>query len=187
MVGIGGSAGSFEAFRAILAALDAKTGMAFVFVLHLAPDRVSAAAKVLSQWTPMPVEQADDGVSFRANHVYVIPPNCDLLVRGDHFITTTPRTMSSRHHQVDIFLKSLAAFGPRAIAVILSGGDGDGTEGCQEVKLAGGHTFAQDASAKIDSMPRHAAASGSVDDVLSPAQIAAELNAISRTSRRTAA
>lgn len=188
VVGIGGSAGSIEAFASLLRDLDPDTGMAFVFILHLKPDRESAAAEVLQRYTSMPVAEAQGGMPLAADHVYVIPPNHDLLLRGERFEATSPRTMEGRHHQVDIFLKSLARdCGPRAVSVILSGGDGDGTEGCGAVKRAGGTTFAQDASAKVDSMPRNATKSGCVDDVLTPEQIAAELSALGRATKRRGA
>jgi two-component system CheB/CheR fusion protein len=81
-----------------------------------------------------------------------------------------------RHHQVDLFLISLAdAVGARAVGVIFSGGDGDGTEGCLRIKAKGGRTFAQDRSAEVDSMPLHAIASGCVDAVLSPIELSKEL------------
>jgi chemotaxis response regulator CheB len=67
------------------------------------------------------------------------------------------------------------ALGARAICIILSGYDGDGTEGCQHIKAKGGTTFAQDMSAKVDGMPLSAQASGCVDFVLPPDKIAEEL------------
>jgi chemotaxis response regulator CheB len=67
------------------------------------------------------------------------------------------------------------ALGARAIGIILSGYDGDGTEGCQHIKAKGGTTFAQDMSAIVDGMPLTAQASGCVDFVLPPDKIAEEL------------
>lgn len=185
IVGLGGSAGSIEAFRQIIAGLEADTGMAFVFVLHLAPDRESALTTIIQRWTTMHVAEAADGLRLEPNCVYVIPPDHDLFVVQGHFRVVYPRTKSVRHHQVDLFLHSLAiAAGRRAVAVILSGGDGDGAEGIATIKFHGGVTITQDASARIDSMPEKAQATGCVDEVLSPAQIAAELNTLARTARR---
>ena len=129
----------------------------------------------------MPVSLAADGMLVNANHVYVISPNTNLLLEGNAFKVVSPRTMSQgRHKQVDCFLISLADFmGARAIGIILSGGDGDGTEGCKHIKAKGGITFAQDLSAEVDSMPLHAQASGCVDFVLPPKKISEELVKIS--------
>lgn len=183
IVGLGGSAGSIEAFREILTRIDPETGGAFVFVLHLAPDRKSSLTNVLQRCTAMRVFEAANGMRVERDSVYVIPPDHDLFVEQGHIRTSWPRTKTHRHHQVDIFLESLARdAGARAVAVILSGGDGDGAKGIAAIKFHGGFTLTQDASAQVDSMPESARATGCVDEILSPAQIAAEINAYARRS-----
>ena len=133
IVGIGGSAGSLNAYKALLDTLPSNTGMAFVIVSHLMPTANSQLAEILSRHTKMPVMVASSAMSIQANHVYVIPPNADLLIEHLTFKVVTPRTM--RNKQIDYFLISLSeAIGARAIAVILSGYDGDGTEGCKHIK-----------------------------------------------------
>ncbi len=182
IIGIGGSAGGLKAYSTLLTALPSNTGMAFVVIAHMSPKGESLLPQILSWKTSMPVVQATQGMVIQQNHVYVIPPNANLLVDQDHiFKIVSPRTMSNgRHNQVDYFLISLAdAMGARAISVILSGGDGDGTEGCKRIKAKGGITFAQDLSADVDSMPLHAQASGCVDFVLPPEKISEELAKIS--------
>ena len=64
--------------------------------------------------------------------------------------------------------------------MILSGTATDGTMGMEAIKGEGGITFAQDASAKYDSMPRSAVAAGCVDFELSPEEIAQELARIAK-------
>ena len=67
--------------------------------------------------------------------------------------------------------------------MILSGTGSDGTLGMEEIKAAGGITFAQDeSSAKYPSMPQSVARSGCIDLVLPPDQIARELARISQHS-----
>ncbi len=93
-------------------------------------------------------------------------------------LCTTARTP---HLPIDRFLRSLAEDQKsRAIGVILSGTGTDGTLGLKAVKGEGGIAFAQDESAQHDGMPRSAVASGCVDFILPPAQIAAELVRIAR-------
>ena len=180
IVGIGGSAGGLKAYTALLEALPSNTGMAFVFIAHLSPTSDSLLAQLLSRSTNMPAIQASDGMPVQANHVYVIAPNTNLFMENYTFKVVSPRTLNQgRHKQVDYFLISLAeTMGPRAIGIILSGGDGDGTEGCKLLKAKGGKTFAQDLSADVDSMPLHAQASGCVDFVLPPDKISVELSKI---------
>jgi len=100
-----------------------------------------------------------------ANHVYIIPPNSDLTMENYRFKVISPRV--GRNKQVDLFFISLAeAMGTRAVGIILSGYDGDGTEGCKHIKANGGKTFAQDISAEVDFMPLSAQAAGCADFVL---------------------
>ena len=181
IVGIGGSAGGLSAYKALLGALPSDTGMAFVIVAHMRPDASSHLAEILSWYTKMNVVVASDGMTLLANQVYVNSPNSDIRVENGAFILSYPR--ASRNKEVDRFFKSLAdAVGPRAITVILSGYDGDGTAGCNRIKSKGGTTFAQDKSAEVDSMPLSAQASGCVDFVLSPAKIADKLKKMASAS-----
>jgi chemotaxis response regulator CheB len=174
IVGIGGSAGGLNAYMGLLDALPPQTGMAFVIVSHMLPSAHSELAQILSRHTTMPVQVASTKMPIRANHVYVSPPNADLLIERDAFEVVSPRTR--RNKQVDILFVSLAeALGACAICIILSGYDGDGTEGCKHIKVKGGTTFAQDMSAEVNDMPLSAQASGYIDFVLPLDKIAEEL------------
>ena len=182
IVGIGGSAGGLKAYKALLDALPSNTGMAFVIVSHVLPNANSQLAEILSGHTKMRVVVAGAAMPIRANHVYVCPPNADLLINSCTFKVVSPRTR--RNAQVDLFLTSLAeAMGARAIGIILSGYDGDGTEGCRQIKAKGGTTFAQDMSAEVNGMPLHAQASGCIDFVLPPGKIPDELRRLISTSK----
>jgi chemotaxis response regulator CheB len=182
IVGVGGSAGGLPAYVALMDALPSNTGMAFVIVSHLVPSASSQLAAILSRRTKMPVMVASTTMPIRANHVYVIPPNADLLIENHTFKVVSPRTMIKSHHkQVDLFFISLAdAMGARAIGIIFSGADGDGTEGCRHIKAKGGTTFAQDFSAQMPDMPLSAQASGCVDFVLPPNEMPNKLLEIAK-------
>jgi len=165
IVGIGGSAGALNAYKALLDAMPHDTGMAFVIISHMNPTAHSELAEILQRHTKMPVIVASEAMPILANHVYVIPPDSDLTMENYRFRVISPRT--GRQKQVDLFFISLAeAMDARAAGIILSGYDGDGTEGCKHIKANGGKTFAQDMSAEVDSMPLSAQAAGCVDFVL---------------------
>ena len=182
IVGIGGSAGGVVAYKALLDALPRDTGMAFVIVSHFVPNANSELALILSSHTKMPVVVASMAMPLLADHVYVCPPNANLLIKDQAFKLVFPRT---RNRQVDFLLTSLAEDqGSRAVAVILSGYDGDGTEGCRKIRASGGTTFTQDGSAEVGGMPLSAQSSGCVDFVLPPARIAAALQGLARAARR---
>ncbi len=179
IVGIGGSAGGLNAYRALLDALPSTTGMAFVIISHMNPEADSYLADLLSRRTRMPVKVAAHAMPIRADHAYVIPKNSDLFIENHAFKVVTPR--GRRNNQIDLFLRSLAeAMGPNAIGVILTGYGGDGSDGCKQIKASGGTTFAQDQSAEVSEMPKSAQATGAVDFVLPAHKIAAELDRISR-------
>ena len=179
IVGIGGSAGALNAYKELLDALPSTTGMAFVIVSHIHPSADNQLAHILSGHTKMPVMVAAAAKPIRANHVYVIPPNADFLIESYTFKVAAPRTV--RNKQVDCFLISLAeAMGVRAIGIILSGYDGDGTEGCKYIKANGGTTFTQDRSAEVEGMPLSAQAAGCVDFVLPPDKMPHELQRLAR-------
>ena len=183
IVGIGASGGGLEAFRPLIANVPANTGLAFVFVQHLDPKHHSNLTEILARVSAIPVRQAVDGMAVEPNHLYVIPPDASFEI-VNQLLQVTPRTPthSGRHMPIDRFLGSLAReCGSRAIGVILSGAGTDGAAGLESVKAAGGVTFAQDpTTAKFDSMPQAAIQSGSVDSVLSPEAIAAELTLLAR-------
>jgi CRP/FNR family transcriptional regulator, cyclic AMP receptor protein len=170
VVGIGGSAGALNAYKALLDALPSSTGMAFVIVSHIRPTANSQLVQILSGHTKMPVMLAATAMPIGANHVYVIPPNADLLIESGAFKVVSPR--SRRNEQIDLLFISLAeAMGARAVGIVLSGYGSDGTEGCKHIKANGGKTFAQDGSADVGDMPLSAQASGCVDFVLPPDKI----------------
>ena len=180
IVGIGGSAGGLGAYKALLDAMPSDTGMAFIIVSHILPTADSQLAKILSKHTKMAVSVASTGMPIRANHVYVRPPNADLLIESLTFKVVSPR---SGRKQIDFLFTSLAeAMGARAIGVILSGYHNDGTEGCKKIKAQGGTTFAQDSSAEVEDMPLNAQAAGCIDFVLPPDKIPDKLQSLGRTA-----
>lgn len=182
IVGIGGSAGALNAYKALLDAVPSNTGMAFVIVAHLYPTAHSELARILSRHTKMPVAVATTAMPVRANHVYVIPPNADLSIESYTLKLVSPR--AKRNVQVDLLFGSLAeSIGARAIGIVLSGYSGDGTEGCKHIKAKGGTTFAQDLSAEVNVMPRRAEAAGWIDFVLPPDKISKELQRLVRDTR----
>ena len=182
VVGIGASAGGLEAFTQLLRHLSVDTGMAFVLIQHLAPNHESLLSEILTRATQMPVTEVRDNMALEPNCIYVIPPNTKMIL-SEGVLQLTPREkIQGKYMPVDVFFSSLAAERKsQAIAVVLSGTDGDGAAGIEEVKAAGGITFAQcEATAEFEGMPNTAAATGQVDFILPPQAIAEELFKISR-------
>src|ERR1700684_3683964 len=83
---------------------------------------------------------------------------------------------------ITVFLRSLTRhWAGQLIAVIVSGYDGDGAAALCGIKEVGGITIAQKLeTARQPDMPESAIASGCIDFVLSPEDIARELVEIAR-------
>ncbi|HEU4720972.1 MAG TPA: chemotaxis protein CheB [Gemmatimonadaceae bacterium] len=177
IVGVGASAGGLDAFLRFVRRLPADSGLAYVLVQHLSPEHESHLPDLLGRAAAIPVVQAHDGERIEANHAYVIPPNASLTVTDGHLRLAPRRKKRGPHLPIDAFLCSLAeVHGPGAVGVILSGAGSDGARGIRAIKEAGGITLAQDhASAQHGSMPAAAVATGCVDFVLAPEEIADQL------------
>ena len=182
IVGIAASAGGLQAFTELLSHLPVDTGMAFVLIQHLDPNHKSLLAEILARRTQMPVSEAQDGMAVDSNQVYVIPPNSQMVLSKGVLQIFPREKIYGKYMPGDAFFTSLASDrGHKAIAVVLSGGDGDGSQGIKAIKAAGGMTFAQcEDTAKFDSMPNTAVATGNVDFILPPQKIAEELANYSR-------
>ena len=163
IVGIGASAGGYEAVSQLLEAISSETGMAFVLVQHLDPSHESKLSELLSRSTKMPVVEIRSETVVEPNHVYVIPPNRSLTI-SEGALQLKPRRGTGSTLAVDEFFQSLAVDqANRAVGVILSGNGTDGTLGLKQIKAEGGITFVQDEqSAKFYSMPGSALHSGCV-------------------------
>lgn len=181
IVAIGASAGGLEAITLLLQTLPADTGMAFIYVQHLSPDHKSILTALLTKATSMKVQEAKNKMPIGPNNLYVIPPDKAMVLEGGH-IKLTPRTKGRGVNlPIDTFFCSLAEkHKDGVIGIILSGSASDGALGMKAIKLEGGLTFAQDDSAKFNSMPKSAIAEGVVDFILPPKEIALELARLSK-------
>jgi two-component system CheB/CheR fusion protein len=181
VVAIGASAGGLEAVTQLLQSLPTDTGMAFIYVQHLSPDHKSFLTALLSKLTLMEVQEAKNKMFIEPDHFYVIPPDKEMAMLDGHIKLMPRRKDRVANLPIDTFFCSLAATHKKgAIGIILSGSANDGTRGLSSIKEGGGLTFAQDDSAKFGSMPESAIASGAVDFVLSPKEIAHELTRLSK-------
>ncbi|GAA4030942.1 hypothetical protein GCM10022409_13970 [Hymenobacter glaciei] len=177
LVALGGSAGSLVAFEQFFRAMPPGNGMAFVVITHLSPDQGSELAQVLQHFTPMPVQEATDGLHVRREHVYVIPPNRDMSILHGSLLLFAPTQPLGRRLPIDFFFQSLAKDArERAVCIICSGLGGDGTLGLKMVMENFGMVMVQDPiTAEFDAMPRSALATEFVDYVLPASELPARL------------
>jgi chemotaxis response regulator CheB len=176
VVCIGGSAGGLDAYTRLLRHLPADMGVAIVIVNHL---RTAATLlhEILPRYTKMPVELITERLDIQPNHVFIIPEKRDLHVLDDEFRLKPISKPRGWPDVITVFLRSLTQhWDGKLIAVIVSGYDGDGAEALRGIKEVGGITIAQkpDTASQPD-MPKSAIASGCIDFVLSPEDIAKEI------------
>jgi two-component system CheB/CheR fusion protein len=170
VVGIGASAGGLESIMEFFSAMRPDSGMAFIIVQHLPPDRETMIPQILGKKTAMPVEQIEAGTQVEPDHVYVIRPGRTLTLRDGRLHLGEPLAKPMHSRPIDDFFKSLAEEQrERAIAVVMSGMGSNGAAGAQAVKAVGGLCVAQDPeSAAYPSMPRHLIEAGYADYILRP-------------------
>ncbi len=177
MVGIGASAGGLEALQLFLQGVPSGCGMAFVIVQHREPSHDGVLVEILQRATAMPVLQITDHLRLQPDHVYVIPPDCDLSVLHGELLLLESESPRGVRLSIDYFFRALAAdMHERSIGVILSGMGSDGTLGLRAIREASGSVFVQDpVTAAFDSMPRSAIAAGLADVVAAPQELAARV------------
>jgi two-component system CheB/CheR fusion protein len=166
VVGIGASAGGLESLEQFFTNLPPNPGMAFVVVQHLSPDFRSVMDELLARRCDMPVQQAEDNIEVQPDHVYLLPPKKEMIIRDRHLLLNDKERTHALTLPIDQFFRSLAEdLGPDAIAIILSGSGSDGSRGVRDIKRAGGLVFVESPeSAKFDGMPLSALATGVVDE-----------------------
>ncbi|MDY6939093.1 MAG: PAS domain-containing protein [Cyanobacteriota bacterium] len=188
VVGIGASAGGLRALEEFFEHLPVDSGAAFVVIQHLSPDFKSLMKELLERRTRMAVYRVTDGMEVEPNSVYLIPPGKNLVLENAQLrlFEQEERNRNGINFPIDIFLESLAKNHVEcAIGIILSGTGSDGTRGLRAIHEAGGFAMVQDPeTAEFDGMPRTAIATGVVDRVLAPQDLAGAIDRLVR-SRQT--
>ncbi|WP_437509369.1 chemotaxis protein CheB [Sorangium sp. So ce1099] len=170
VVGIGASAGGLEALEHFFDNIPKESGMAFVVVQHLSPDFRSLMDEILGRRTELPIHLVENGMLVEPDHIYLIPPKKEMIISGGRLLLSERDRDQELTLPIDVFFRSLAQdCGPRAIAVVLSGGGSDGSRGIRAVHEAGGLVVVQDVdSAQFDGMPKTARDAGVADCVMPP-------------------
>lgn len=174
VVGVGASAGGLEALSEFFAAMPDSPGAAFVVVQHLSPNFKSLMDELLSRVTDLPIQIVHDGVEVEKDHIYLIPPKMNMTIFHRKLLLQENRRSNHLNLPIDIFFRSLAKdLEKDAVGIILSGTGSDGTLGIRAIKSSGGIAMVQDShSSKFDGMPNSSIATGIVDVILPPAELA---------------
>jgi two-component system, chemotaxis family, protein-glutamate methylesterase/glutaminase len=181
VVCVGGSAGGLDAYQRLLRHLPSDMGAAIVIVNHLRTV-ATLLHEILPNYTDMPVELITEGLVLKPNHVFIIPERRDLHVLNGEFRLKPISKPRGWPDVITVFLRSLTQhWDGKLIAVIVSGYDGDGAEALCGIRDVGGITIAQKLETAVQpDMPESAIASGCIDFILSPEDIAQQIVQIIR-------
>ncbi len=186
VVGIGASAGGLRALEEFFEHLPNNSGAAFVVIQHLSPDFKSLMKELLERCTHMAIYRVVEAMELQPNSIYLIPPGKNLILKEQklHLLQQQERSSHKLNFPINIFFESLSENRrEKAIAVVLSGTGSDGTNGLRAINQGGGFTLVQDPeTAEFDGMPRSAIATGLVDCILPPAELAQTVEQLVRTS-----
>jgi two-component system chemotaxis response regulator CheB len=170
---VGGSAGAVEVLKALLQGLPDDLATPMLVVVHLPPSSPGRLPEILQRHTALRVSWATDGEAITPGRIYLAPPDRHLLVEdGRVRLTRAPRENHSRPAIDPLFRSAALVYGPRVVAVVLSGRLDDGTAGLWAVKERGGIAVVQDPEdAAHSDMPRNALEYTDADHVVASAQL----------------
>lgn len=175
LVVIAASAGGLSAIFDVLAPLPASFPAAIAIIQHRGGAQPELMIELLASRTRLRVKHAVDGEMIEPGTVYVCPPGVHMTMGHALRLVEGPKIQFVQPNADLMFESASAAYGDRAIGVVLSGSGYDGALGSLAMARAGGKVLAQDASAMFADMPSAAFRVGSAEVMLPPAEIAREL------------
>jgi two-component system, chemotaxis family, protein-glutamate methylesterase/glutaminase len=169
---IGASQGGLSACRRVVEGLPADFPAAIVYAQHRAPGSSEAAVKLLRRWCALDVRPGVHGAALEPGTLTVPPADVHVGATPDRRLSLSDGDPGVT--LVDgVFSSAAEVYGPRALALVLTGRLRDGTQGVRAVKARGGRVIVQDPeSAEQPSMPWNALATGCVDLILDLPRIA---------------
>lgn len=176
IIGIGASAGGLDPLEKFFENVESKSGFAYVVIQHLAPNHKSLMDELLARHTQIPIAVIENGMTIKANHIYLNPPKKFVEILDGKFVLNEKEDRKLSF-PISTFFESLARHRhEKAAGVVLSGTGSDGSEGIKFIKEKGGLVLAQEPeSAKFDGMPRNAIHTGSVDKICGISEMPGEL------------
>jgi two-component system, chemotaxis family, protein-glutamate methylesterase/glutaminase len=180
IVVIGTSWGGLSAVSAVVEGLPSTFALPLVVVQHRSPDAPGLLAELLQNRTRLRVLEVEDKQPVLPGHVFIAPPNYHLLLDRGVFSLTTDAPVRYSRPSIDVTFTSAAdEYGKRAIGIVLTGANEDGSLGLKRIADRGGYTIVQDpATAESPVMPQAALRAVTRSRVLPLERIAGHLVAI---------
>jgi len=173
IVGIGASAGGFEAFQKFIPRLPQSRNISYIIAQHLDPKRPTLFGELLSKYSAFEIKAVNDGEQIAPNCIYYCPPSKDVTIEKGVFRLTDPESKSYPKPSINKFFESLASEKKeKSVGIILSGTGSDGAKGILAIAEHGGIALSEDEGAKYYSMPKAAIDTGKVIASLPPELLA---------------
>jgi two-component system, chemotaxis family, protein-glutamate methylesterase/glutaminase len=172
LVAIGASTGGPGALMELLPRLAADFPTPIVIVQHMPPTFTRILADRLAAKCRIRVAEGDSQHVLRPGDAWIAPGDFHLVVDREGATVLLRTHQDSRENScrpsVDVLFRSVAqAYGPHALAVVMTGMGRDGVAGCQEIRAAGGQILVQDeASSIVWGMPSFVVKAGLADQIV---------------------
>jgi two-component system chemotaxis response regulator CheB len=172
VVVLAASTGGLRALRTVVSRLPADFPVPVVVVQHRGPGHPEMLADLLGARASLPVRTATPGPLHPGVTVLPAGTTADLAADGSLRLRPHPTATTADA----LLVGAAAAFGPRVLAVVLTGRQSDGAAGVRAVRRAGGRVLVQDPEdAEAPGMPSAALATGCVEHALPLPLVAAAL------------
>lgn len=180
IVMIGGSAGSGEPLRKIVAGLPKDFSGSIFVTTHIPSTHETYLPNLLGSASHLPVSAAVDGQPIAPGHIYVAAADRHLLLVDSVMrLGLGPRENMSRPSIDPMFRSGALAYGPRSVGVVLSGLMNDGASGLYAIKQACGTAVVQTPlDAAHPDMPRAALEAAEIDHIAPASEIARVLTEV---------
>lgn len=182
IVVIGGSAGSISVIGELIEALPVPFNFKVIIVVHRSKNVISEMEQILAvRRKEIIVKEPDDKEPIQKNCVYLAPQNYHLLIEATHsFCLDYSEPVSYSRPSIDVTFESIAEiYTEKALAILLSGANGDGARGMAEIIAKGGAGIVQEPStAEYPIMPQLALEHNTEAEALPPSRIAAFLQTL---------
>lgn len=158
LVVVGTSWGGLAALRTLVAGLPKNFNMAVTLVQHRHKDSDHLLRTLLQERSALEVCEVEDKMPLQHGRIYVAPPDYHTLVERGHFSLSTEAPVRYSRPSIDVtFFSAADSYGHRTVGIVLTGANGDGSEGLRRISDRGGLALIQDpATAESPPMPTSA-------------------------------
>lgn len=180
LIAIGTSTGGPRALQEVVTRLPKDLPCGVVIVQHMPPGFTKSLAERLNSLSELTIKEAENNDIISPGKAFIAPGNYHMTVeaQGNYRVIKLNQDppLASHRPAVDVLFHSLAKFGNKVVAVVLTGMGSDGAKGMKDIKAAGGYAIAESQStAVVYGMPKAVVDLGLADKVLPVDEVANEL------------